>query len=1133
MANNTTSSGAGNTGRALSAALGAARPFQPRGARQAQAASSRVVSRFTPDQSMQAGRPLASLAFADQRMVRYLNPSTRFGAMPMFATRHTRESQRLENTSWLFPTPWYLDELSWLAAERQQVGKSVAQRAQAGVRPMWTGWSAPSMTASEPIRGYPWSSLISHRQASLLPMISQLQKRSVSVVRSVATPHQEFLSVNQLVNAIGGNDKQRARVATILRRSTGATQPLKSAPSDLRAQTSLQGRVQSSVAGEVIGTGQSLSVSGGAQGRVQSSVPGEGQPRVPNSLHTSRNQVAEKVQHSDQRFGRGIPAQILLAESLTRDSGRIAPSAGPRLALPAGLGGLVGSVQQVAAMNRPLNANAIGQETSVLRNIAGEASPIGSGVKRGGLSTLAVQPPTALGHIAWSDRWLARFAGASETAMALFAPVMSVVHPEIAFPVSRPYVELGGQSASAATPVVGERDGSQRIAAAPVQADDEIVSDEIFATLSRAAVQSPRVETKLPSTRAQRPTALVDEVLMSSIAAPFAGVRSSLGASPVAPGLRGALGLTVEPSYDARVIASAQMAQSYVQGELGPSLLFDTSGIDSARPTAARFAGDPVAKRMGPMSFATRGGASVATRDRAIKYAEMSLVSPDSDTHSDSYSDLQRTAQLIEMASVARYLTDTTPWGSSVDMARYWTETAGQHVVSPQRVAVSTRPGDIAASAQRAAIDTHLTSADLSFDFVPPELAAAIQVYGLGSGAGAQAARLSVHGPHVLSQGVSELDQILVALVQSNQATGSTQFVPDRSWTSDGLPTPHSLGASRADVHGRRRTIGHDVAPRTRGASLWPDSVVRALRLDTDKGGTDKVERVYPNVLAALDLLAAQTVVDAGQVAAYGIPATRVVQTSRTEQVQEESLGVAEVQEVYAALSRAPSGRTLTPTARAARSLAMARARSEHPVSAASRAAVAWAAFPQVLHGQSPEDTDTQRETDDSKRASDRRAFMATRAGASLQSLVAPMREEHPAYEETVRAFMSAADRAPSAAPELVRTAPSAPQSATAGANRRSQIPPWFEETARQMFQSVGSSDEISLAEMTLIHTAPATQVAASPRNVSQPAAPRQPPGPTPESVPEDLDEIAEQCFSKLMEAMQIARWRNGDPWHS
>ncbi|HEU0032949.1 MAG TPA: hypothetical protein VFQ53_20095 [Kofleriaceae bacterium] len=134
--------------------------------------------------------------------------------------------------------------------------------------------------------------------------------------------------------------------------------------------------------------------------------------------------------------------------------GTFEPTRGPRLVMPAGLGGLVAAVDRAHAFgDRPATPSGLplaiaampaaqprtiattAARTPALRvptlswldapaaaptlgTTAATTSVGGSATALGAVSTTT---PAALGHVAWADRWLARFAGASQRSLDTFA----------------------------------------------------------------------------------------------------------------------------------------------------------------------------------------------------------------------------------------------------------------------------------------------------------------------------------------------------------------------------------------------------------------------------------------------------------------------------------------------------------------------------------------------------------------------------------------------------------------------------------------------------------------------------------------------------------------------------------------
>ena len=125
------------------------------------------------------------------------------------------------------------------------------------------------------------------------------------------------------------------------------------------------------------------------------------------------------------------------------------PTRGPRVMLPAGIGGLVAAVDRVdadagrraaasAAVNAPtMVAPTFAQLPVRPRFAAGRVpqiawlagaqaivtagSPSNARAPIGALGATANATPAALHHVAWADRWLARFAGANQQSLDVLA----------------------------------------------------------------------------------------------------------------------------------------------------------------------------------------------------------------------------------------------------------------------------------------------------------------------------------------------------------------------------------------------------------------------------------------------------------------------------------------------------------------------------------------------------------------------------------------------------------------------------------------------------------------------------------------------------------------------------------------
>ncbi len=290
---------------------------------------------------------------------------------------------------------------------------------------------------------------------------------------------------------------------------------------------------------------------------------------------------------------------------------------------------------------------------------------------------------------------------------------------------------------------------------------------------------------------------------------------------------------------------------------------------------------------------------------------------------------------------------------------------------------------------------------------------------------------------------------------------------------------------------------------------------------------------------------------------------------------------------LYVALSQSSTGRTWSPASRAARALALAGRGDDAPTSSYERAATAWDVLPVVYatDGMShsggadsaPMSTGTahtyalaRAARASGARGSSRSGGTAGRAGAptdfvepmisvdgrpglgalsarageALGSYVSPA-----AYGATAAGSSSSSSsaggsrggssqssyseapvaRAPSAAQELVRTGR---RSGRHGGGEV-EIPSWFETAARKMLEDrSGNADGISMAELTLVNSAPSSHVAASTRTASIATSTAQPQekrkSKEDEESPIDVDKTANEVYRQILTMMDSARLRNG-----
>src|SRR5947208_17026939 len=106
--------------RALSAAL--AQPaFVTKGGGRAMHAADRHVERWAPEAGASRVRPLRNLGFVDRLVAPWIEAAQRSASLRLFSQYISNGMGERQGgaVSWVFPRPWYQDELDWMAAARQ------------------------------------------------------------------------------------------------------------------------------------------------------------------------------------------------------------------------------------------------------------------------------------------------------------------------------------------------------------------------------------------------------------------------------------------------------------------------------------------------------------------------------------------------------------------------------------------------------------------------------------------------------------------------------------------------------------------------------------------------------------------------------------------------------------------------------------------------------------------------------------------------------------------------------------------------------------------------------------------------------------------------------------------------------
>src|ERR1041384_7276194 len=115
--------------RALSAAL-ASPAFVTRGHAGALHAANRHVERWAPEATTHRVRSMRSLGFVDRMVAPWMETAQRSASLRLLHQyAHTGLGERVgSSVSWVFPRPWYQDELDWMAAARQVGGQTERTR---------------------------------------------------------------------------------------------------------------------------------------------------------------------------------------------------------------------------------------------------------------------------------------------------------------------------------------------------------------------------------------------------------------------------------------------------------------------------------------------------------------------------------------------------------------------------------------------------------------------------------------------------------------------------------------------------------------------------------------------------------------------------------------------------------------------------------------------------------------------------------------------------------------------------------------------------------------------------------------------------------------------------------------------
>jgi len=631
---------------------------------------------------------------------------------------------------------------------------------------------------------------------------------------------------------------------------------------------------------------------------------------------------------------------------------------GPRLVMPSGLGGLVAAVDRVQTIaDRP--AVLAGERPAAFAPTIGKspervpmrvpamswlstptsAARLGAG-PTSALAATATATPAALSHVAWADRWLARFAGASQQsldtlaagagfestrmqALAAAAPGAVFVSPFFDAEREGETVRFDGYGRTIVTPIAMASAAAVGRAVAPslespraavVRYDDNAETpDDVFAAISQSVSQNRGTSAPIGAAAPQpvlapvERTTVADAVAQAAPASPGAGFAAQLASSPFAPALRHMLPLAAATSFDVRSLFGGGLSATYLSGLLAPAS-YEVEIAARELPTwtswPAEAMGEPSSERVVPAWDATYVapdagdvGSSesiessgsmptssvVAHASAPLTTLRTALLSWDGDAEGARAD----TASSVRTQTISRSTARSMVEAMSLPMLGDADRSEGLAGAGAGESWAA--PGMVADRAHAWSVAQERSSSDLAFDFVTPELVLAARVYGLGPAAAAQAARLAVAGPGQLTAMASTVDRTFVQAMaieaDRRERVAIATAYPSAAGTVTAVGVPSRATAEPASTEQPPEL--DDLAPSTgtafgverrmpRGAFLWPSATIAALQLSAAMPDGQQSMSV-----AALELLAAQAVAEIGTYAALSEPAMASSATDR------------------------------------------------------------------------------------------------------------------------------------------------------------------------------------------------------------------------------------------------------------
>ena len=417
-------------------------------------------------------------------------------------------------------------------------------------------------------------------------------------------------------------------------------------------------------------------------------------PELAAMLGAAMSQRPERAVQAINELNETLRTVELLARS-SANGAAFEVTRGPRMMMPAGLGGLVNAIDRAQVITeRPAMLGGARPLAPLAQFVAPEpqaaqaaqsravrmpqlswltAAPRAQGIApTTALGATATAAPAALSHVAWTDRWLARFAGAAPqsldliTAMAGTAPALRMqalanaapgavfVAPD--FERSFPRGELTAEQAayvsaqarsgtagssmapsSAAEPAAATGIPGMRLLnpapSEPIRRFDDAAEtpDDVFAAISQAAsrgrgrsggattgLAAPASVAAAVAPAADRQT-YADLVAHAAPSAPGPGLSAQLASSPFAPALRHVLPLPAAASFDVRSLFGAGLGATYLAGLLGAASHELQIGAQVA-PAWAAWEHAPIGGQLGD---------SAERLDRMVPVFDAAYVSPD------------------------------------------------------------------------------------------------------------------------------------------------------------------------------------------------------------------------------------------------------------------------------------------------------------------------------------------------------------------------------------------------------------------------------------------------------------------------------------------------------------------------